>query len=126
MPGKELSRAVAVILMRQLSDLPCGSVLGGKGSQSVPLGSGPAGHSRGLQPSFTNEGPALCLDRHSQLFLGWEWKRTRISACVHHLATGAGQGGSCFSLIGEMASSWRIPLGFISGVGSPSGLVRGS
>jgi hypothetical protein len=36
-PGKELGRAVTVIQMMQLNDLPCGTVLGGKGSQPVPL-----------------------------------------------------------------------------------------
>lgn len=40
MPGKETGRAVTVILMMQLNDLPCGTVLGGEGSQPVPLGMG--------------------------------------------------------------------------------------
>lgn len=31
---------MTVTLMRQLSDLPCGIVLGGKGSQPAPLGMG--------------------------------------------------------------------------------------
>lgn len=37
-PGKETGRAVTVILMRQLSALPRGIVLAGKGSQPAPLG----------------------------------------------------------------------------------------
>lgn len=31
---------MTMILMMQLKDLPCGTVLGGKGSQPVPLGMG--------------------------------------------------------------------------------------
>lgn len=43
-----------------------------------------------------------------------------------HRPEGVSEEEDDFCLIGEMASSWRIPLGVISRAGSRCGLVRGS
>lgn len=121
MPGKEAGRPVTVTLMRQLSDLPCGIVLGGKGSLPAPLGMGLA-----IRTGFLASQMRVRLWAWADAAVTW----LRVKTADAHrnvdarLARGAGRGGGSFGLIGERwLPGEEFHWGFISRVRSLCGLV---
>lgn len=98
MPGKEAGRPVTVTLMRQLSDLPCGIVLGGKGNQPAPLGMGLA-----IPPAQVFLASQMRVQFRC-CALAESGNRRCASECGRRLVRGAGRGEGSFGLVGEMAS----------------------
>lgn len=117
--GGMAGRGCAVILMRQLSDLPCGTELGMKGSRSGPWAlSCPAVRVYGHASQMRLWGLAqpLCLDV-SVPWLGMEKENVlHIEMWKSHRPEGWA-GMRMFSPNWGDGSSWRIPLGLFQELG---------